>query len=91
MNNILSEDFIESIFNTFEKQRGRILRAVALADEWSPNIVLQELPGSHTGDRIACRISNGDTLWQAAAGEYCLRWRMALRNPVFDPPHLLGM
>ncbi|WP_193188862.1 hypothetical protein [Nisaea sediminum] len=94
MDSILSEDFYERLELAIEGQGKRIIEASRLALDWMPLASVLDLPGFRIYERVAIRMSNGDTLYEAAAGEYCLRWRLALRNPgnpSFRPPHLLGM
>lgn len=65
------------------------MEAFRLFQSWCTT-PLCRVPGMGTPDRLAIRIHLGRSVEEAAAREYCYRWRLALQSPVFGVPHLLG-
>lgn len=64
--------------------------ASALFRSWCDH-KLRGVPGLDTTTRLALRIYYGRTPENAAAREYIYRWSLALKSPVFDAPHTLGL
>jgi hypothetical protein len=63
--------------------------ACALLRSWT--LPLPRVPGCDTLYRLAVAIGVGRSIDEAAAREYCYRWRLALQSRTFGVPHALGM
>lgn len=79
---------LEQIRLAWPKRQVEAVTAMDLLQTWGD---FPRVPGMDTVIRLAVRIEFGQSLEQAAAREYCYRWELALRSPIFGVPHTLGL
>jgi hypothetical protein len=75
----------------YHENREAAEQAYALFVKHCEGIPPCRAPGMDTVIRLASRIGFGRSIEEAAAREYCYRWSLALKSPIFGVPHALGL
>ena len=79
---------MRDVIENFQQHRDEAYQALELLRSWG---YFPRAPGCSTDIRLGHRIALGRTIEEAAAREYCYRWKLALRSRTFGIPHTLGM
>jgi len=79
---------MKDVIQNYRNHREEAALALALLRSWGD---FPRVPGCSTDIRLGHRIACGRTIEQAAAREYCYRWKLAMRSPTFGVPHTIGM
>ena len=80
--------YVRAALTAYDTHRARAHEALAILRSYGD---FPRVAGADTAIRLAVRIDAGRTPAEAAAREYCYRWKLALRSPTFGVPHAIGL